>query len=196
LPNDKKVICLFTKKQGNSFFPELYSFDMNTVELLKIFPLDSEDLHTEVLDNYSPQTCAISYNTFARMYCVTYYALDKATNEMVFINFKIQKALEHKLSNIEIYEKGNTNVSLLPPKCPCATSETIIYVPLNQTVTKTIVTEDTTARFELIGSYPGVSLTSGGVLTIFMTNPGVAEHVNYKLTNKKGTTYCAITILT
>ena len=193
LPEEKKLICAFTRINEVSFFPELYTFDLNTTDFLKAFPSSNENTFSNTLSAFSPPLKAsMSYNSLHKMFVLTYTALDADENP-VFINFKIFGSRVYEFKELDIYKNENLNFSQsYPPLMPKEYLK-VFNIPINTFTQKTVIAQNQPELYYLKNQFPSVTLSPGGTFSIVLTGVGL-YHINYCISNKIGTTCYALSL--
>ena len=197
LPQEKSLICMFTEISSNSFFPNLYSYDQNTGNFLKTFPIKSSDYNTleQGLSAYNPQSGKFCYNDSTRTYGITYHALD-SNDDVVFINIKLNRLEDLVLDTIDIYENRSAyQINVMPP---ILLNYYLSAVPVttNSSFAITVSALNNPTSYELIQIGEGtnqISLSSSGTFTGILTSDGL-YHVNYTISNEVGSTQYCLTL--
>jgi hypothetical protein len=197
LPAEKNVICMFTEVSGNSFFPVLYTYNLNTTNLVKIFPVLTEQYNSlnTALSSYSYQDGRFCYNSATRTYGITYHCLD-SNNDIVFVNVKLNRLEDLELDTIDIYENRTSYQTNTMPPIVLTNYLSAIQVPTNSAFTVTVSAYNNPTSYELISSSSGsneVAVNSSGTFTGTFTSNGL-YHVNYFISNEIGTTQYCLTL--
>jgi len=118
LPNEKIVYLSICSLQNSKIIPEIYSYNINSLKLTKIFPLDNNDIITlnelSSLNINSFNLPVLSYNTNSKefLYAITVNSANKDTH---VIELKINNFSQVTLKDITVYSPQSTTLFQTPP---------------------------------------------------------------------------------
>lgn len=121
LQNEKKIISLFTQVSTNSFVPELWETDLQTLERRKIYPsneVEKAELIDALLeiDIKDLQPGCVSYNKDKNILLLTYVG-NNLNGSLVVVDFTIQRNLQSELLKIDYYTNLYfDSIAGLPPQ--------------------------------------------------------------------------------
>jgi hypothetical protein len=195
LPEEKTIVCLFTETSASSFFPVLYTYNLNSSSFNKIFPTTQYNTLRTTLSSYTPKEGRFVYNSSTRTYGITYNAKD-VNDGIVFINLKLKRLEDIELETIDVFENRNPyRVNTMPPIL-LTQYLSAIPVTINSTFSLEVSAYNNPTAYEIIQTSSGVTelqVTSAGTFTGKLTSDGI-HHINYSISNDVGSTYYALTL--
>jgi hypothetical protein len=197
LSQEKSVVTLFTETSTTSFYPSLYTYNLNTGAFVKIFPITPIEYNTLnlALSSYTPKEGRFVYNSSTRTYGITYHCTD-ANNDTVFVNIKLNRLEDLELASIDIYENRTADQANTMPPIVLTNYLSAIPITTNSTFNITVSAYNGPSAYSLIGYGPGsnqVTLNSTGTFTGNLTSSGLYQ-INYMISNDVGSTQYSLTL--
>ncbi len=192
-PERKEVIQTICGLSGGNLTCELFSYDLNTLILKKIFPIIQEDITT--INSLSDlgitriSSPLISYNNLKAEYVVSVLGR-KHTQQDVLIEFKIKDLPTLVLDQIIIYDSISPTTQTLPPYVDQILYYTLAY---GQNLNIQVNTNDNTAIFEAVDLPAWANISSTGLVTGTIPEAGF-HYLTFKVTNSVGPTFYTVTI--
>ena len=192
-PEQKEVVVSVCGLENGIIFPELYSLDLNTLLLEKVFPLLSEDINTiksltsENIVYVNPPV--LSYNSSKEEYVMSILCDTNEERDLI-LEFTIEKDYRPKINNLVIYKSHSVQRNLNPPFI-----EHPLYV---STLTGDLINFPCTvtngpATFSIINKPDWLQLAPNGVFTGTPLLPGRYE-TYFTVSNEIGPVYYNFTV--
>lgn len=193
-PERKQAIQSVCGLSGNVITPELYRYELNSLNLTKAFPTLQEDSNIikslSSLDITSINSPILTHNNLKKEYIMS-IAGQKQNGQDILLEFKIKDLPTLALNNITVYDSTPLTIQTLPPQI---NQPLYIELAYGQDINVQLVPVNGSAIFEKIEFPSWADISSSGLISGDIPSPGT-YYFTFKATNNVGPTFYALTVL-
>lgn len=195
LPERKNVIQSVCGLSGMLIIPELYKYNLNSLILEKVFPIEQEDVITiralSSLNLQDIKSPLLTHNSLKKEYTIIVQGIDQNSLDVI-IEIIINDYPILKLKNITVYNTTTASVQqqLLPPVINQSLVSTLSFVtPLSVDIN----IQNGPATFIGTSLPSWALLTTTGTLTGIIPSPGI-YNLPFVVNNSIGPAYYTYTV--
>jgi hypothetical protein len=193
-PQEKIVIVSVCGYKNNTLTPELYSYDLNSLILQKVFPVTPNDIN--IIQSLSSVTLSsineplLSHNKFKREYLFVVPGKDNNGKDVI-IEITIKDLPQLEINSVNVYTTLSSNVISEPPAILHNLSTTL---STTDTLNFQCIATNTPATYAPVSLPSWVSLTNTG---LFQGTPPSTPNTylaTFTVSNNVGPTYYSLNI--